>query len=84
MKIRIAAAPGELEERAHDVVRVLERLTGKDLHKAAPKLNEQIKQTPAQFEYKVLKEAAARSTTQAQRIQKRMLQQMMKVLDEVK
>lgn len=58
MKVRIFEEhPGEVQDRAEDVVRVLEKLTGRELLKAEPHPAHQIRQTPAQFEYPSMAQA---------------------------
>jgi hypothetical protein len=85
MRLRIAeTVPGELLTRAVDAVRVIERLSGRtllrdDLRKA-DKVEEQIKQSPAQFEYKVLEQAVKRGGKEVERIRKRMLERINEVL----
>jgi len=69
VKVRIIEeAPGELHAKAADVVRVVERLSGVQLLKAAPAPDKQIKQTPAKFEYPVLAAPVARGRAEADRI----------------
>lgn len=70
MKIRIIERhPGELSAKAEDAVRVIERLSGRRLLKAAPAPDEQIKQTPGtQFEYKALEGAVKARRKEVKRI----------------
>jgi hypothetical protein len=79
VRIRIEAEPGELEDRAEDVVRVVERLCGRELLKADP--NEQITQTPAQFEYDVIEDSVKQSRRKAKQIRKVMLAKIAEVLE---
>jgi len=62
MKVRIVEErPGEVKDRAEDVVRVLEKLTGRSLLKAAPAHDDQIKQTAARFEYLAIEQVVKRA-----------------------
>lgn len=62
MKVRIEEEyPGEVQERPEDVVRVLESITGRDLLKAEPTPDHQIKQTAAQFEYPAIAQVVKRA-----------------------
>ena len=79
MRIRIEAKPGELRARAEDVVRVVERLSGRELLKADP--NDQIKQTPAQFEYAVIEDSVKRSQRKVGQIRAAMLTKIAGVLE---
>lgn len=69
MKIRIEAAPGELEARGDEAVTLVRRLAGMeadtdpswtDLHKAHQP-GEQIDQGPRKLDYKALQQAAERA-----------------------
>lgn len=79
MRIRIEAKPGELRARAEDVVRVVERLSGRELLKADP--NDQINQTPAQFEYAVIEDSVKQSQRKVRQIRKAMLAKIAGVLE---
>lgn len=63
MRIRIESAPGELEAKAPDVVRVIERLTGTILSKS-----EDTAPDPKPPEYPVLRESMRRSRREVDRI----------------
>jgi len=83
MKVRIEAEPGELEEKSDELIHLVSRLSSK-LSKAAPKPNEQIKQSQLQIEYPVIQGSMKRATRQVNRIHKLMDQKIAAVLDEVK
>ena len=83
MKVRITESrPGELQERAEDVVRVVEKLAGRSLLKAAPEPDQQIKQTPAQFEYPAQAGSVKRARREVKRIQALMDAKIAAVLSE--
>ena len=83
MKIKIIEQhDGELAEKAEDVVRVVERLTGRVLLKAAPEPDDQIKQTAGtQFEYKAMAGAVKRSRKHVDRIKTLMDRKIAAVLE---
>ena len=80
MKIRIISEPGELESKADDAIRVIERLVGRELTKSKSAPNQQIKQTAAQFEYAAIKGSFGSAKTHAQRIARLMSQKMAEVI----
>jgi hypothetical protein len=63
------------------VVRTLEKLSGRSLLKAEPPPDEQIRQTPAQIEYPVLRGAITRGETEVDRIRRVMDVKIAKVLE---
>jgi hypothetical protein len=81
MKVRIEAQPGELEERASDVVRVLEELTGGSLL-AADYLEKSLRNHfSKEKELPVIADSVKRSKKHVDRIQKIMDEKIAAILD---
>lgn len=86
MRIRVEAAPGELEARADDAVRVIRKLAGQgccdhDLEKAAPKNADQI---PRRLDLPALQGGVDKASKTVQRIRAKMLADMLEVLKEAR
>lgn len=82
MRIRITESrAGELSDKASDVVRVVEQLTGTSLLKSAPTHDQHV-EAADRFEHPALKSSVARSRDQVVRIKKLMRYKLESVLDE--
>ena len=83
MKIRIDAAPGELEARADDVARTIYKLAGKDCCGACQELEKAAKtppdQAPRKLDLPALQGGVDRASKAVERIRKKMLADMLAV-----
>lgn len=85
MRVRVEGKPGELEERAEDVVKVIRKLAGHQdcdhdhLEKAAA-----ADQIPRKLDLPVLQGGVDRSSKTVQRIRRKMLADMLEVLREAR
>jgi len=79
MKIRIEAAPGELQERMGDIIRLLRRV---GLEKALPGIPaSHTDQEPRPLDYEVLQASVSRANQrQVRRIQRMMQQRIAQIL----
>lgn len=83
MKIRIVAQPGELQQRAEAVVRVLEQMTGRCLHDQ-PEALKKADSFPDADPVPLLAELEARARRrQVDRLRQLMRQKMIQVIGEV-
>jgi hypothetical protein len=80
LKIRIRGPEGELTERAEDVVRVIEQISGRSLLKAELPHDHK----PSEFEYPALRGAMTASRKHAERIRQVMDRKIAAVLAQVK
>lgn len=92
MRLRIAEEhPGELEAKAEDVVRTIERLTGRELMvKAAPgcgcgdplcKSNHKVPRAPMTFDHEAIDQMVGRSKREVDQIRKLMDKRIAEVLN---
>jgi hypothetical protein len=78
MKIRIVAKDGELGERLPDVIRAIRKLAGEPLEKATKEPDSE----PMELELPILEKYVEQGSAVAEKVRKRMMAQIAKVLDE--